>query len=303
MTTLTKSPAFDKAITEMYSSNKVQQNRRLELGEAASLRTSNNGIQFDNSSSDSDSSDISSNGSTGSYGSFGNRHSFISLSEENSSPSSLSASYAFMTSSRGSRILQEEELARLSDVPIDSIASDSPVNHHVAGLAAMERNIRSPSLGKDKRTEYFAKIKSEFLQGNALHAPTPPPSSSPEEDWGRRIHRNSARIPSSKDREEGSENSDRGEKDKNKDPAKKDKKDKDKQKEEKLKKKQEKKELKLKQKSEALNNSQDNPRIMQQLLGKIRFSVYFQCSSPLRFIIEGPCDREHHFLTARERQN
>ena len=271
---------YDKTIAEMHS--RVHQNRRLELGsESPSLRSSHNGIIFNNDTSSDTDSDGS--GGNGSYGS-GNRNSFMSISEEGSSPSSMGVGYAFMASARGSRLLQEEELAKISDMAMDTV-SDNAVNHHIASLAA-ERNTRSPSLGKDKRMEYLAKIKNDIITGNTLaHSTTPPPSSPPdnEETWGRRVHRQSFALSQSSDALNLEDRfRDFKDKDKDKDKAKQKKEEKEKLKEEKLRKKQEKKELKTKPKvnTDPPNiATAENSKIMQQLLGI--FLLLFSSSPPL----------------------
>ena len=179
---------------------------------------------------------------------------------------SLGASYAFMSSARGSRILQEEELARISEMArlSEMDAGEGAGNHHMASLLTTERNVRSPSLVKDKRSEYLNKIKNEFIQGNHFaHPSTPPPilpSSSPpdnsshsDEMWtGKRVHRQSFMLSQSSD---GVLSDDRQrDKDKDKDKDKDEKarlkrEEKEKLKEEKLKKKQEKKEMKMRAKA------------------------------------------------------
>jgi hypothetical protein len=256
MSTLTKL-AFDKTLAEMHNNHRIHQNRRLELGsESPSLRSSGNGILFNDVSSDSDSD--ASSGSNGSFGTINNRHSYLSISDESSSPSSMGVSYAFMSSARGSRLLQEEELARLSDVPIDSVGGEPAVNPHISALT-MDRNLRSPSLVKDKRVEYFAKIKNDILTGNTLCA-TPPPmatSSPPDDDsWtGKRVHRHSFALNQSLDSIEDKREKD---KDKDKEKAKMKKEEKERLKEEKLRKKLEKKEFKQKVKA---TTSPDPPSI------------------------------------------
>lgn len=277
MSTLTKSLAYDKTIAEMHSTHRLH--RRLELGgESPSLRSSGNGILFNDTSSDSD-SDASSG--SGSYGSIGNRHSFLNYPEENSSPSAMNVGHAFMTSARGSRLLQEEELARLSDVPMDSIAGEGVVDHRISALT-MERNIRSPSLVKNKRVEYLANIKNEFITGNTFaHPSTPPPippSSPPEEDtWtGKRVHRHSFLNQSSDGLNDDKDKDKLKEKEKE-ERAKQKKEEKEKLKEEKLRKKQEKKEFKMMKQTKANTDppniaSAENSKIMQQLLGNSSYT-------------------------------
>lgn len=253
MSTLTKL-AYDKTLAEMHNNHRINQTRRLELGtESPSLRTSGNGILFNDASSDSDSD--ASSGSNGSFGTISNRHSFLSsFNEESSSPSSMGASYAFMSSTRGSRLLQEEELARLSDMPIDSVGGETAVNPHITALT-MDRGVRSPS---HKRTEFLTKIKNDMLlTGNTLcHTPPPMPTSSPDEDsWaGKRVHRHSYALNQSLDSIE-----DKRDKDKDKERTKMKKEEKEKLKaEEKLRKKQEKKEFKQRMKA---TTSPDPPSI------------------------------------------
>lgn len=266
MTTFTKLAAYDKAIAEMQTTSRIHSKR---LGEGSpSLRSSNNGL-FDLSDSD---SEAGSPGSNNGFGSMG-RHSFISISEENNSPS-IGASYAFMASSRGSRLLQEEELARLSDVPLGS-SNEIMMDTHFAGL---DKGIRSPALGKDKRAEYFAQIKSQMLQGaNAFPSTSPPVSSissSPDlEEAPKRSRRFSLMAKDKFDLEKEKsdhEAEEKTKKDKDKENGATDKKkEKEKLKEEKQKKKLEKKELKLKKAAERESGtpSPENPRIMQQFFG------------------------------------
>jgi len=287
MSTITKL-AYDKTLAEMHNSNRINQNRRVELGgESPSLRSSSNGILYNDTSSDSESDTSSGNGSYGSIGN--NRHSFISINEESSSPSALGVGYAFMSSVRGSKLLQEEDLAKLGDMPIDSMGGEA-VSPHLSALMDRNINMRSPSLGKDKRMEYLNKIKNDFITGNSFaHPSTPPPNppSSPpemEESWvGKRVHRKSFALSQSSDAlqfEEKDKNKDKDkdkdkdkEKDKDKDKVKMKKEEKERQKEEKLRKKQEKKEFKLRAKASTDPPNivtAENSKIMQQLLGAMR---------------------------------
>lgn len=270
MTTFTKLAAYDKAIAEMQNSSRIIQPRRLGEG-SPSLRSSHNGVFDVSSDSDSDASSPGSGG--GGFGSIG-RHSFIAISEENNSPSSMGASYAFMSSTRGSRIIQEEELARLGDVPLSGSTEIMIENH----FTSLDRSIRSPTLGKDKRAEYFAQIKSQMMHGTTAFPSTPPPlppSSSPDlEEVPKRSRRFSLLAKDKIDLEKeksDQENEDKTRKDKDNDSKFFDKKkEKEKLKEEKLRKKLEKKELKQRIKAgerESGAPSPENPRIMQQLLG------------------------------------
>eukprot|EP00026_Physarum_polycephalum_P001826 Phypoly_transcript_01829.p1 GENE.Phypoly_transcript_01829~~Phypoly_transcript_01829.p1 ORF type:complete len:904 (+),score=160.18 Phypoly_transcript_01829:247-2958(+) len=292
MSTLTKL-AYDKTIMEMHNTIRMQ-NKRMELGsESPSLRTSSAGILFNDTSSDSE-SDASSSGSgsystsggsystsAGSYGSVG-RHSYINISEESSPSSSMSASYAFMTSARGSRILQEEEIAKLADMPMDSTSpgGESPVDQRISVLTA-DRSIRSPTIVKDKRMEFLAKIKNDIITNNTFSQPgTPPPSSPPDGDepsGHKRVHRHSfiqlggsgeGIKPKDSDPEDKLKDKDKEKEEK----AKLKKEGKEKLKEEKLRRKLEKKELK---KAKAMTDpptilSSENSKIMQQLLGAMR---------------------------------
>jgi len=279
MSTLLTKLAYDKALVEMHNSHRIHQNKRMELGsESPSLRTSSAGILFTDTSSDSESSDASSTGS-GSYGSIG-RHSYINTFDENS-PSSISASYAFMSSARGSRILQEEEIAKLSDMAMEPGGVESPVDQRISALT-MDRNLRSPTLVKDKRMEYLAKIKNELISSSNTFAQpaTLPPSSPPDSDEPlgyKRVHRHSfIQLGGSGEGIKGKD-SDQEDKQKDKDKEKEEKaklkkEGKEKQKEEKLRKKLEKKELK---KTKAVTEpptivSAENSKIMQQLLGALR---------------------------------